>query len=194
MILDLRYNGGGSVWVANKLASYLYANSSNSQLFTRLQHNDKHRSRDSSYYLQTLINQLELEQLVIITTASTCSASEMIINGLKPYVNVITVGSKTCGKPVGMNGYPFCGQLMLPITFAVYNSENEGDYFDGISAQCPAEDDVSSDFGDEQEGMLSEALYVSRNNSCRSQVAQKPAATLVPVIREDYLRNIIGAY
>jgi carboxyl-terminal processing protease len=194
LILDMRYNGGGSVPVANTLASYLHANSSSDQLFARLQHNDKHRSRDSAYFFRSLVNQLDLQQLVVVTTEATCSASEMIINGMKPYLDVVTVGSSTCGKPVGMNGYLFCDQLALPVSFAVFNSNNEGDYFNGIAANCPAQDDVNTAFGDEQEAMLSAALYLSRNNSCQPLAARKSAGTAALINPHDYLRSVIGAY
>jgi len=194
LILDLRYNGGGSVPVASTLASYLHTNSSSDQLFARLQHNDKHRSRDSFYFFRSLVNQLELQQLVVVTTEATCSASEMIVNGMKPYLNVMTVGSTTCGKPVGMNGYLFCDQLALPVSFAAYNSNNEGDYFEGIAANCPAQDEVSAAFGDEQEAMLSAALYLSRNNSCQPLAARKSPVTSALINADDYVRSVIGAY
>ena len=194
LILDMRYNGGGSVAVANTLASYLYTNSSSIQLFARLQNNDKYRSRDSFYLFRSLLNQLDLQQLVVITTAATCSASEMIINGLKPYLNVMTVGSTTCGKPVGMNGYRYCDQLLLPVSFAVYNSNNEGDYFNGIEARCPAQDEVTAAFGDEQEAMLSAALYLSRNDACQAVAAHRPAASTATIDTDDFVRSVIGAY
>jgi len=175
LILDLRYNGGGSVSVAKELASYLYNNDASNQLFTMLEQNDKHRALDSKFYFSSKVNELDLQQLVVITTGSTASASEMIINGLKPFVPVKTIGSKTYGKPVGMNGFEFCDKIMLPITFAVYNADHNGGYFDGIEADCAADDDVSAAFGDTvNDPMLAQALRVTAGQNCS---AQKPALT-----------------
>lgn len=193
VILDMRYNGGGSVSVANRLASYLYANETTPDLFTKLIYNDKHQSNNAFFFLEPSLNQLDLDQLIVITSAATCSASEMIINGLKPYVDVKTVGSTTCGKPVGMNGFRFCDNIFLPVTFESQNKNDEGDYFDGISADCTAVDDVNFALGDAQESMLSEALFVSANNRCQSalRVAEpkKPDRN-----QESVLRGVIGAY
>ena len=194
LILDLRYNGGGSVAVATQLASYLYQPASSTTLFGRLQYNDKHSSSNRDYYFKTLFDGLALDELVVISTASTCSASEMIINGLRPFIKVSTVGSTSCGKPVGMNPFEFCDKVLLPVTFAVFNAANEGDYFDGIAADCAATDDLQHAFGSLQEPMLAEALYVSRNNSCSAKAAQgsRPASQTSDPI--DTIQAIIGAY
>ena len=193
VILDLRYNGGGSVAVAQDLGSYLFDNDNDNQLFTVLEQNDKYSRLDSKYYFSSKVNELDLQQLVIITTGSTASASEMIVNGLKPFVPVKTIGSKTFGKPVGMNGFEFCDQIILPITFAVYNADHQGDYFDGIAADCAAEDDVAYAFGDAAEPMLAEALRATRGQNCS---ANKPAAGQHGVHKTfsaPSLQEIIGA-
>ncbi len=174
VILDLRYNGGGSVAVARDLGSLLFDNTRNDQLFTVLEQNDRHQNLNSSYYFSSKVNELDLDQLVVITTGSTASASEMIINGLKPFVPVTTVGSATYGKPVGMNGMSFCDKILLPITFAAYNADHEGDYFDGIAADCAADDDVAFDFGDATEPMLAEALRATGGQACSRN---KPQST-----------------
>jgi len=135
LILDLRYNGGGSVAVARNLGSFLYTPSESVEVFTQLQHNDKNQANNSTYFFISLAHALELQQLTVITTGETCSASEMIINSLRPFMEVQLVGSTTCGKPVGMNKFEFCGNALLPVTFASFNALGEGDYFDGLPAQ-----------------------------------------------------------
>ncbi len=196
VILDLRYNGGGSVGVAKVLGSYLYDNPFSNQLFTVLEQNDKYRALDSKYYFDSRANELDLQQLVIITTASTASASEMIINGLKPFVPVKTIGSTTNGKPVGMNGFEFCEKIILPITFAVYNADHEGEYFDGIPADCAAEDNVGAAFGDEvNDPMLAEALRASRGLGCSATkpAASRTSARSLPLPAAPSLQDFIGA-
>ncbi len=194
VILDLRYNSGGRVSVANNLASYLNQVSTSDNLFNRLVFNDKNQSRNMDYFLQQFADGLTLDKLIVITTGQTCSASEMIINGLNTYLPVKTVGSTTCGKPVGMNGFDFCGKTMLPITFKAENRNGEGGYFDGIQADCTASDDIHSSFGDTSDPMLSEAIYLAENGSCStSQRAARTQSTSTSRA-SGTLSEIIGAY
>ena len=188
--------------MARDLASYLRAVSESSQdLFSRLVFNDKNQSSNQSYFLRPLIHALNLDQLIVITTASTCSASEMIINGLSPYpdLDIKTVGSTTCGKPVGMNAFQFCDSMLVPVTFAVANqdqvaSDTVADYFDGLPADCAAEDDFRVAFGDIDDPMLAEALYVSANNGCQPLAARSSPRSYRDVYAPGSLRAVIGAY
>lgn len=194
MILDLRYNGGGSVSVAQYLASNMRLTNVLTDLFTVLRFNDKHQHMNQDFFFKNLNHELDLEHVTIITTGATASASEMVINGLKPFVTVKTVGSTTVGKPVGMNPYEFCGKVILPITFAGYNHDGEGDYFDGFAADCSAKDDLDFSFGDVSGPMLSEALNVSLLNSCS---ANKPAlkASSRNLARQPYsLQDLVDVY
>ena len=192
VVLDLRYNGGGQVSVANKLASYLNPVDEDEQLFNRLVFNDKRQSRNSNYYLDADIEGAQLDQLVVITSSQTCSASEMVINGLDPYLEVRLVGGTTCGKPVGMNPFVFCENALLPVTFEVENIDGVGDYFDGIEADCSAEDDVQFAFGDAAEPMLAQALYLAEQGECpAARSTQSPL--LVPDFPAGSMQAVIGA-
>ena len=194
MVLDLRYNGGGSVTVAQYLASWMLNTSATTDLFALLKHNDKHQDLNQQYFFKSLQNELALEQITVITTGATASASEMVINGLKPFVDIKTVGATTVGKPVGMNPTEFCDKMILPITFSGYNQDGEGEFFDGIAANCGAEDNLDFAFGDTQDPMLKEALFVSLNNVCSSSaIAQKTAIN--KTAKPSYsLQDIIGVY
>lgn len=194
LILDLRYNGGGSVDVANNLASWLNRVEDRGQLFMQLIFNDRLQSNNQSYFLVPMVDALELQQLIIITTAETCSASEMIIDGLRPYITDIkTVGSTTCGKPVGQSPVQFCTNMLVPVTFRSVNSEGEGDYFTGLGVDCAAVDDVDQAFGSSDEPMLQEALFLAENQTCqpvlRGAARPGPTASTYPV---NSLRAIIG--
>ncbi len=194
VILDLRYNGGGSVSVAQNLASYLIPTTSSTDLFASLEQNDKHQALNYSYYFKSMINELDLDQVVVITTGTTASASEMVINGLKPFVDVKTVGSKTFGKPVGMNPVEFDDKVILPITFAAFNQQGEGGYFDGLPVFCEAEDDVDYDFGNTLGPMLSEAIYVLANDECSDQQKLKNKMNDMSLESSYSLQAIIGAH
>jgi len=111
LIIDLRYNGGGSVRTAVYLASMITGQFTN-QIFAKKQWNDKINISNASLEekftnqinngtTQESINSLSLSSVYFITTNSSASASELVINGLMPYIDVKTVGTKTHGKYVG---------------------------------------------------------------------------------------------
>jgi C-terminal processing protease CtpA/Prc len=101
LVLDLRYNGGGLVSVAQHLAGLIAGPSTAGQVFVQFTHNDKQSSRNTAYRLENLPQALGVARLVVISTRGTASASEAIVNGLRPYMDVTVVGDTTFGKPVG---------------------------------------------------------------------------------------------
>ena len=96
----------------------------------------------------------------MITTRSSASASELIINSLRPYMPVTVIGDTTYGKPVGQYGFNFCDKVLVPVAFSLKNVNNEGDFFDGIAADCTASDDITHQLGDPAEASYAEALTV----------------------------------
>jgi carboxyl-terminal processing protease len=161
MIVDLRYNGGGSVDVAEYLAGWLLGKNHGNQPFVNFQYNDKLTRYDTTLNIPVKEAGLALNRIFFIGTASTASASELVINGVKPYLtSTILAGSTTHGKPVGMNSFPFTNYdyVVLPVTFKYTNANNEGDFFNGITPDLQAEDDLTRDFGDPGETSLKAVL------------------------------------
>lgn len=169
LILDLRYNGGGSINVAAYLGSYIHRPDSVNETFTELRFNDKYQSENYRYRFIDLVHSLNLDEVIILTSAGTCSASEMVINGLKPFIKVTTIGSTTCGKPIGMRPQSFCNKKLVAINFSGFNADNEGEYFDGIAVDCVASDDLSYPLGDPNENILKTALEYDRALQCPVQ-------------------------
>ncbi|KQB40130.1 Carboxyl-terminal protease [Flavobacterium daejeonense] len=104
LVLDLRYNGGGSVATAARLAS-LITGQFTGKIFNELAYNEKKSFLNRKYtFVSTLsgnpLNSLNLSTVYVLTTRSTASASELIINGLDPYINVVQIGDYTYGKNV----------------------------------------------------------------------------------------------
>ncbi len=162
LILDLRYNSGGYLDIAQDLASYIAGNTlaSNHSVFAKLEYNDKNQDQNYSYLFQSSSSSLSLPRVVVITSRLTASASEAVMNGLKPFVNVVGVGDTTYGKPVGMNGWPIGEKYFFwPITFKMVNAVNEGDYYAGFAPEKYADDDVSHDFDDRRELCLNESIH-----------------------------------
>jgi carboxyl-terminal processing protease len=170
LILDLRYNTGGYLYIAQELASYIAGSSYQGSVFAKLSYNDKHQDANASYPYVTVPNALSLSRVVVITTRQTASASEAVINGLKPFINVVTIGDTTNGKPTGMNGWSVGKKFwMWPITFKIVNSQNLGDYFEGIFPVKEVSDDITHDFSDRQELCLKEAIYYLENGLVSSK-------------------------
>lgn len=158
-ILDLRYNSGGYLDLGQKLASYIGGSSLTGSVFTRLLYNDKNENENTTYPFVATLNPLAVKELVVITSRSTASTSEAVMNGLYPKITVVSVGDTTDGKPVGMNIRP-CGKkyYFWPITFKTVNSLNQGDYFEGLPPDKRAIDDITHDFNDRNEACLKEAI------------------------------------
>ncbi|MCP4550606.1 MAG: hypothetical protein GY834_00880 [Bacteroidetes bacterium] len=195
LILDFRYNGGGSVQTAAYLASMIY-DTDPDKVFAIKQYNDKlediiRREYGSDFFnirfesvitkdvdgqdIITPINTLNLSKVYIITTGSSASASELIINGLDPYIDVITVGGTTHGKYVGSFTIkdeewdaakgewvtnPNHIWALQPITLKIANSLGVSDYVDGFAPTIEVYGKVADmlPFGDENEPMLKAAL------------------------------------
>jgi C-terminal peptidase prc len=167
LVLDLRYNGGGLVDVAVHLGSLIGGVVTNGQPMLNYVHNDKiGPSANKVTRFNNPTDALNLQRVVVIATRSTASASELVINALRPFMPVTIVGDATYGKPVGSYGLRFCEKVLWPISFSIKNANLEGDYFDGLPADCPAADDSTRQLGDAAEGSLAEALTVIRTGSC----------------------------
>jgi C-terminal processing protease CtpA/Prc len=102
---------------------------------------------------------LSLSRIVIICTRETASASETVINGLKPFLDVKLVGDTTNGKPTGMNVWSYADKFIFaPITFKMVNSAGQGDFFAGFPPDKYVVDDITHDFPDRNESCLKEAI------------------------------------
>ncbi len=151
LVLDLRYNSGGSVNTATKLASMITGQFSG-QIFAKQQWNAKAQAYYESNNPASLLNKfysglngLNLNKVYVLTSKSTASASELVINCLKPYIEVIQIGDKTTGKNVGsvtLYDSPTYGKTdvnpshkyaMQPIVLKIVDKNGFGDYTTGIA-------------------------------------------------------------
>lgn len=160
LILDMRYNGGGSVDVAVHLSGWLTGNTNADNTLIKFLHNDLNRQRDTSFSIPYNSASLDLNRITFIGTSSTASASELIINGMIPYMEVNLVGTPTNGKPVGMYVMEFRNQdyAAFPVCFKYTNAQNTGDFYDGLQPDILVNDDLTRDFGDPDEAMLKAAI------------------------------------
>jgi carboxyl-terminal processing protease len=161
LVLDLRYNSGGRMDKAVELANLIGGDAANGKLFIRWERSQRHEDDTSGEQIfECLPESIQTRRLVVLTTEDTCSASEAIINGLRPYLPVYTVGTTTCGKPFGISPVEFGDNILYPVTARLLNSRGEGHYSNGIRADFIVKDDLTHQLGDPQEGMLKKALEV----------------------------------
>lgn len=168
LVVDLRYNGGGLISVVEHFANLLASRTASGLEFMSYRYNDKNRNRDRSFFFTAdpPPGALRLDKLVFITTPATASASELMINGLSPYVTMATVGRETFGKPVGQLGFAFCEKILRPVSFQSFNALGEGDFFEGIPADCAAGDTLEQPFGSLGESSFDTALHWLRFGFC----------------------------
>ena len=180
LIVDLRYNGGGLVSTAERLADLIAGFFADGEVLSETRFNSANSAANSVELFQQRTQSLTLlQQVVLITTGSSASASELVINSLRPHTVVTLVGTTTFGKPVGQSAFGYCdGELLLrPVTFETVNSLGEGQYFGGIGVDCPAADELEFALGDPAEASLDTALQFIETGSCGLVSSQsKPQA------------------
>ena len=172
LIVDLRYNGGGSVTTARNLASMMGGASLNGQIFAGLRFNARNSASNFNYAFTSSADTLPalplegLSRVFVIASASTASASELVINSLKPFRNVITIGSATYGKPYGFLPRDACGITYSAVNFDTVNAQGVGGYTSGLAATCAQSDDLSKALGDPAERRTAAALSYIQTGAC----------------------------
>ncbi len=184
LILDLRYNGGGSIITAGHLASAIAPASvvSNHEILVTYVYNSiltkhfktnlkgKELEDEILYRIPSNSHNADIENLYVLCTNNTASASELIAIGLMPYMNVKLIGSNTFGKYTGMfifdNEVEGCEDLdnwaILPVCMKYANANGLTDFDKGLTPDYKVEDDLLNayPFGDANDPMIAAALDV----------------------------------
>lgn len=167
LILDLRYNQGGRVNIAQQLSQQIAGSNVDDQVFVKFIHNARLSSNNQTeYFADSGYAKLNLDRVVVLTSEMTCSASELVMNALDPFIEVIAIGDKTCGKPIGMYPREINDWTVFAINFQTVNAVDFGDYFDGIPADCTVAETIPGDWGDTSEAMLAEGIHYLQNDRC----------------------------
>ena len=198
LVLDLRYNGGGLLAIAAELG-FMVAGSAatDGRVFEDLRFNASSGNRNpvtgSTNNAIPFLSQgqgfsvpagqplpsLNLNRVYILSTESTCSASEAVINGLRGVdIEVVLIGDTTCGKPYGFYPTDNCGITYFTLQFQGINDKGFGDFADGFIPNnsgaafgvripgCQVTDNLNSVLGDEAEPLLAAALQFRQNGTC----------------------------
>ena len=182
LVLDLRYNAGGFLYIAQAAAAMVAGPSSAGQVFERARYSDKRAddtangtflfpasvdTAETQYPRGAPLPQLGLPRLYVLTSTYTCSASESIINSLRGIgVQVILVGNRTCGKPYGFHRKDNCGNAYFPIEFQLTNAAGAGDYTSGFAVQCQVQENPVTALGGPSEPLLAGALHHIDTGNC----------------------------
>ena len=179
LVLDLRYNGGGYGSVASYLGSLIAPASAVGKVFVSSVHNKRYSQYNRTDNFKDLANSLKLSRVSIIVNKGTASASEELINGLKPIMTVKLIGNTTHGKPVGYYAIPTMNSYVFPVAVKNVNSVEFSDFFEGFAVDKVQSDDITHDLGDPQEACLKSALdYIRTGVLQSSPSAQRISATL----------------
>jgi len=228
LIIDLRYNLGGSVQTAKYLASMIYS-TDKSEVFAKTKYNDYWQN----YFIQTEgaeslldyfqndilpdtfyttdengniaqmyttprtpIASLNLNELYVLTSGNTVSASELLINGLEPYIDVRCIGTNTRGKNVGSatirdwidnegNVNPNHKYAMQPIIAKIANSLDYSEYINGLPPDVEVDEDIRNfrAFGDTYETLLKAALDDIRGASVKSATVRSKNYKMLKIVK-----------
>lgn len=176
LVLDMRYNPGGYLMIAEELASMIGGGAVQGKVFEKLLFNSRHPEKtgdpDNTYHFDALdstgasLPLLGVKRLFVLTGSNTCSASEAVINGLMPYIPVYRIGWTTCGKPYGFRMASYDQQAYFAIQFEGVNANGTDDYKSGFAPTCRIAEDLNYPLGDIREARLNAALYFMSNNVC----------------------------
>lgn len=174
LIVDLRYNGGGLVAITNLFGDLLGRNRFASEVFSRTVFRPEKSSENDIRFFSPQAQSIAPTKIAFIGTGGTASASEMLINGMRPYLGAqaALIGTNTYGKPVGQIALDrsACDDRLRVIAFAVQNADRQGDYYNGLAgsmaATCQASDDITFPLGDPRESSVARALDFLAGRGC----------------------------
>lgn len=178
LVVDLRYNGGGSVETAVDLSSMITGQFNGQLLYKELWNSDRQGeyARDGKFddkiSTGASINSLNIDRVYFLTTKSSASASELVINCLNPYINTVQIGDATAGKFQASfllyDAPDFSRQrastshtyAMLPLVFKIANKNGNTDFMDGLSPNIELRENFFNlgTLGEPDEPLLAAAL------------------------------------
>ncbi len=183
VIVDLRYNGGGLISIAELMGDVMGALRQPDDVYNNIRFRASKASNDETRFFRPIAGvSVDAVNVAFITTGASASASELTVNGMKPWANVAIVGTDSFGKPVGQSAFDLgdrCDLRLRLVTLRSTNADEEGDYYNGLAETlpgraCAAADDLSRAMGDPAEASTAEALGWLATGACSEIIAAVP--------------------
>lgn len=194
LIIDLRGNGGGMVNVAGFIIDILSGNKHAGKTSVSYIFNSNYEDQNINYLISNRGYNFNFDRVFFLTDNYTASSSEILINCLKPYLDVVLVGFTTHGKPVGMFGYEQGNKVYMPISVKFVNSKGEGDFFEGIKADSFVLDTMNYDYGKKDDPVIAEALnYIKTGFQSYNSRSIEPEISIIGYELEGF-RAFVGLY
>ena len=167
VVFDLRYNGGGSVAVGGRVTAMAAGTKADGQVYAVLRNNAQLQSSNSTFRFVSPVSWRGVNRVYVLSGSRTCSASEQMISGLRGVgIEVVQIGSTTCGKPVGFRPREHCGLTYSLVNFDSVNAKGEGGYYNGFSAQCRVAEDFTKSMEDPTEPLTAAAVQHAQGLGC----------------------------
>jgi C-terminal processing protease CtpA/Prc len=213
LIVDLRYNPGGEVGMASYLASSIAPASvaTSSNVLVSYVYNDEltdlfieesgENSSDLNLFFRNTSVNLDMNKVYFLTTSGTASASELVITGLDPYMDVVTVGETTFGKYTGAWVFPDTedprrhNYAIVPIVLKYANSEGVTEFKNGLSPDYTIEDQLlgAGPFGDLEDPVLAKTIELITGVNpipAKKKSLYYPGYSVLPDKREIFIKSI----
>jgi C-terminal processing protease CtpA/Prc len=174
LIVDLRDNGGGRLYVAAEVAGSLAPAPAVGQVFAALRYNARYAANDVIIDMPRRPTTGGFEQIAWLVSDATCSASESLIAGLRPFRADALIGTATCGKPVGFNPQTRGEKVLSAVSFASWNRDGFGEWFDGLVPTCTVSTEPFVAYGDSADPRVAEALVWLTLGRCSVPLAAAP--------------------
>ena len=212
IIVDLRYNGGGLVSIAELMGDLMGGNRDASDTFDWTMYRTEKQTSNSTRYFKNQPQSIAPTRIAFIGSGGTASASELVINAMRPYLrsNAALIGTNTYGKPVGQIAVDksTCDDRLRVVAFSLKNADRDGDYYDGLAskmeASCQAGDDLAYPMGDPREASTRSALDFLQGKSCTRigasggigtlAIKAKPRKLIVPADASTAQRETPGLF
>jgi len=165
LILDLRYNGGGFTRVARQLASQIAGQAFVDEVYSSRVFNDKYSEFNTDQVIEPQALNLNLSRLVVLATQDTASASETLINGLSPLIDVVVIGTPTEGKPFTSVAQDFCGKRLNAMSTITTNGVGES-VLEGIQPTCTVADDFLAPADSRDDALTGAAFAYLQFGAC----------------------------
>lgn len=186
LVLDMRYNGGGRSFQAERLAAQLLGDGFNGEPYLLYEFNERYAIDEFARSFQAPEETLPVRDIAILATGRTASASEALANGLRPYTNVVMVGSRTSGKPFASWRVDHC-DLSLNAMRSITTNASGVSVLNGIAPDCFATDTWIHPTVSSEDGLTGAALAWFADGSCVSEtsVVAQSARNRMPYVPEE---------